>query len=149
MPARHSLRSLLAAAALALAGCHDTTGLGADYDHARDRWLATRPASYEFRLTVSCFCPLPPQPVTMAVQGDARVSLVDATGAAVSTSIASLYPTVDGLFAIIAAAHARNAATLDVSYDGARGYPTSVAIDYVANAVDDEIGYRVSSFTPR
>ncbi len=42
----------------------------------------------------------------------------------------------------------RNAkrAKIDVAYDVAFGYPTVIDIDFIAQAVDDEIGYMISGF---
>jgi hypothetical protein len=39
-----------------------------------------------------------------------------------------LFPTIEGLFDVMASANARNAAGLDASYDGSLGYPTSISV---------------------
>ena len=136
-------------ALLSLSACDDLTGPGARYADARRQWLTTRPNRYEYKLHVSCFCGFPPQPVTITVQGGTIVSAIDATGTPIVAQFRDTYPSIDGLFAVIQGAIDRDAYQLDVSYDPARGFPTSIAIDYRQNIADDEISYTVTGFTPR
>ncbi len=144
-----ALAATLAASLATLSACDDASGPAGDLRDAQRRWRATRPTSYELRQSVSCFCPLPPQPVTLLVRGDSIVAAVDARGAALSAPIVGLYRTVDGLFALIEQARSRGAADLRATYDPARGYPTTVVIDYIANAADDEIAYQLSGLVAR
>jgi hypothetical protein len=59
---------------------------------------------------------------------------------------ATSYPTVEGLFDTIRDGLDR-AGSIEVTYDAARGYPTRIAIDWVKNAIDDEIAYTVTEFS--
>jgi hypothetical protein len=53
--------------------------------------------------------------------------------------------TIDELFKLIENAR-ENADKLDVEYDRKLGYPTVVEIDYIKEAIDDEVTYRVHDF---
>jgi hypothetical protein len=55
---------------------------------------------------------------------------------------AGLYPDVEGLFDLIET-HILAGAEVEVEYDGDLGYPRSISIDPVPDAVDDEFGYVV------
>jgi hypothetical protein len=146
---RVSRRAFLAAgwaAVLLATACGDAFGPTSRLADARQRWRRTRPEAYRYQLVVGCFCGLPPQPVTIEVRGDAVLSAVDARGAPLGQPIAGPYGTIDDLFAVVERAIAANAAQVDVSYDPARGYPTSIAIDGSTRIADDEIGYTVSGF---
>lgn len=63
-------------------------------------------------------------------------------GDPVDPSFAGLYPDIDGLFELIENALA-NGGEVVVDYDDERGYPRSVSIDAIPQAVDDEFGYVV------
>jgi hypothetical protein len=57
-------------------------------------------------------------------------------------------PTIEDLFEEIQDAIDREAHSLSASYDADRGYPTAVAIDYIENAVDEEMAFNVYSLEP-
>ena len=128
------------------------SGTGPDYRLviAQARWAEQGPASY--RITVSRLCECLPEmsgPVVVVV----RNRLVESrrytsTDAAVPSTHAALFPTIDGLFDIIEAARREDAARLDVTYDPTYGYPTRIVIDYDAVTVDDEVVYQVRDFSP-
>jgi hypothetical protein len=56
---------------------------------------------------------------------------------------------IEGLFDLIREAIERKAHKVDVSYDRVYGYPTSIDLDYLFNAVDDELQVTVSGFQPQ
>lgn len=146
--ARAALASL--AALLVVAACRATSGPASELTEARERWRQNRPANYRLTLSVGCFCAFPPQPIEIDVQGDSVIARrVRSTGAPLDPNLARSFPSVDGLFAIVAEARARNAQTLQVSYDPALGYPSTVFIDYRGAIADDEISYTVASVESR
>ncbi len=51
---------------------------------------------------------------------------------------------VDALYDVIQGAVDRDAAVVTVSYDNALHYPTSIQIDYIINAADDELSVTAS-----
>jgi hypothetical protein len=95
---------------------------------------------YLFNLQVICFCP-EVRPVRVRVVSGAVVSATDRTSgeALPAASLARLY-SVEGLFALIQGAIDRGADKLTVTYDPVLHYPTRIDIDYIRNAIDDELG---------
>jgi hypothetical protein len=55
------------------------------------------------------------------------------------------FETINDLFNIIDAAKAQDAYKLEYEFDKTLGYPTRIEIDYLGNAVDDEISYQIDS----
>jgi hypothetical protein len=146
---------MLIAGSTMLGGCSSI--LGSDNDDEADELKAERSAwnranlsSYEFTFNQGCFCP-------GATNGLVRIRVVnDSIVSATSIPPASAFPaeniqylrTIDELFDLIQYAIGEDAYKLDVTYDHQRHYPTSIDIDYIKNAVDDEYGARASDLTP-
>lgn len=150
---RHVARRMFAFSALLFAvACSDASSPLSSQDAvARARWAANRPASYQYTMTIGCFCITEvTRHVVVAVNGNAVVSrtYVD-NGAPVPEQYSASFPSIDGLFDIVAAARAAHAARVDASYDATLGFPVSVCIDREAMAADDEISYGVSGFLAR
>ena len=125
------------------------TGVNGDLASARARWAASQPNAYEITVRALCFCG-ENRPVIVAVKAGVVESRRYAdTGLAIDPRSASLFPSVDGLFAVVDDAIARHAAQLDVQYDDVRGFPVRIAIDYIKNAIDDEVTYQTSDFKVR
>jgi hypothetical protein len=122
-----------------------------DFDIARAKWAAARPAKYEYTLAISCFCgPDLRRPVVVLVDGNTVVSRTFADdGKPVSHPWPELFVTVDGLFDVILDARNRNAASLVVTYDSANGLPRQVNIDYVAQMADEERYYSAGNLKAR
>jgi hypothetical protein len=128
-----------------------------ELEKARDRleeaerlWERNGPTSYSFVIERLCFCPTEitsPVRVTVANRAVASRTYV-ATGLPVPTQWAPLFPAVEGVFAIVSEAIDRKAHELDVEYDASRGYPKSANIDYVEQAVDEELIIRLRELTP-
>jgi len=68
------------------------------------------------------------------------------SGAAVAPTYDELFPTIDGLFAIIDAAVRDGTRPLDVRYDPTHGYPTRIALG--DPALDNPV-YSVSELRPQ
>ena len=96
-------------------------------------------------MTPGCFCGLPGA-VVVTVRGNVVTRRVLATGDSIATDLTGVYPTVDGMFAVIAAARASHAAAVEASYDARYGFPKHVFIDEVANVADDEINFDLRDF---
>ncbi len=122
--------------------------LGTDEDKERDtldanrlRWSASgQTAEYVLRQQVSCFCGFPVTPHDVTVVGDSIADVRDsATGVVLAAGQWEFYRSVDGLFEMIEDALESNAHMVDVDYHPLLGYPALISIDYIRNAVDDEI----------
>jgi hypothetical protein len=139
---------------LFLAAC-DIVGTEDVFEVERDRldrnaelWASTQPAHYSFFLERLCFC---------GTEVTARVRIVVLNGAVISRTYADgrpvpsqwheLFPPMEGVFQILREALDREAFEFEVQYDPDRGYPRTVAIDYVENAVDEELGLRLTGFS--
>lgn len=140
------LAHLMLAAALPLAACSES-GFGPEMrelEQNRTKWEASAPASYVYAVERLCFC---------GYFGAARVTVengvavsavwVDPQGQSVEPTT-ELFPGVDGLFDILEDAFARNAHSVEVTYDPATGVPTEFQIDYIELAVDEELGMRIT-----
>ena len=115
---------------------------------AEARWSREALASYRFTIHRSCECLPEMTGPTVVVVTDRIVASrhYQRTGAAVPERYVDLFPTVEGLFALIDLAREQGAVSIDVQYDATYGYPTHIAIDYAAPMVDDEVVYTISSF---
>ena len=121
-----------------------------DLRAARERWASQGARSYDFELTVLCFCPPDyTEPVVVAVRDGVAVAVTSlASGRPVDADRRSWYErfdTVDKQFALIEDAIAREAASISVSYDQALGYPTALYIDYDFRMADEELGLRAAN----
>ncbi len=137
---------------LLVAGCESLTGSNgaerARLAQARSRWRAAAISDYRYELRRVCFCP--PDlvgPFALTVRGGALSSVVDlGTGMAVSPT-PRRHPTIEELFDEIDAALDRDPDRIEIDYDPALGYPTRIAIDYVAMAIDDEVTYSATGLS--
>jgi hypothetical protein len=139
---------------LLLSAC-DAVGPDDVWEVERDRlernaelWSSTQPAHYAFFLERLCFCGTE---VTARVRIDvlngAVVSRTYADGRPVPSQWQDLFPTMEGVFQILREALDREAFEFEAQYDPDRGYPRTAAIDYVENAVDEELGLRLTGFS--
>lgn len=113
-------------------------------------WADRRPASYQYVLQISCFCPTQiTSPVQVTVREGLQPELrhIDSDEPVQASFFAQAVP-IEGMFAIIQTAQDNRAARLDVRYDPAYGYPSQVAIDGGFEIADDEISYTISQFSP-
>lgn len=149
-PRRASVLPALLLAA-ALAGCTGSIA-GPDilaFDVAAERWAREGPANYVYVLRRSCFCILEAvRPVRITVHNRIVVSRrYDDDDSPVDATFASSFPTVEGVFEIVRNALS-NADHVAARYDGTLGYPYDVRIDYIANAVDDELTLEITGLRP-
>jgi hypothetical protein len=144
-------RGRLLLASLVLAGCGDPTGMTRADLEARMRWAASAPSAYEFTTGLACFCVSDYlRPVVVSVRnGKVEALRYEDDGTAIPLTRANEFPTIDGLFAIIAKARAHPNSIVTVEYDLGRGYPVTISIDYDTGLADDETWYSVRNFSPR
>lgn len=138
-------------ALVALMACSSTTAPGEhDLALARQRWALSNIRSYDYVIARSCFCTAESmRPVTVTVTNGVVTRQVYAdTGEPVAAAIPD-YSTVEALFDVIDAAHARHADRVEASYDPVRGVPLSIWVDASFQTADEEFGYGVSAFRAR
>lgn len=146
-------RFSLAIALFVVAACGDGFLVSSRFDAtlrmARARWENSGVDSYEMTLRRLCFCGFV-EPVRVTVADGVVVSrIVLRTGDPLPTEYAPYYPDVPGLFAIIEHARATGADDLATEFDASYGFPAEIDIDWIENAVDDEVAYRTEGFAVR
>ncbi len=135
--------------ALALAACGG--GTPSEFDQNVEKWNDANIRHYRMQVGVSCFCPFAEvNPITVEVKDGQIVSMVGANGAEVLDTdpvyaMLSQYANVDSLLVWLGDALA-TADKVEATYDATYGFPTSVAVDYITEATDDEIWIDVSNF---
>jgi hypothetical protein len=131
--------------ALTLSACGSKSELNAN----RDKWDASGVSHYSFQLTISCFCPfMDIIPVSVEVKDGQIVSMTDAQGKPLADNFRETFEkaaTVEGLFAI-AEENLSNADQVEVTYEAQYGFPTSIVVDRIKLAVDDEVSYYADAF---
>ncbi|APV43752.1 hypothetical protein Dform_00394 [Dehalogenimonas formicexedens] len=132
-------------------GCNPVPGgLQGELNTARAKWQKANIDDYSFRLRVGCFCP--PEivlPVIIKVENGIAISKgYTQEPKEVATPYFDRVETVDKLFGIIQDAIDTGADSLIVEYDAAYGYPKSIQIDPIKEAIDEEVAYFIELFTP-
>lgn len=155
--------ALVAVGSLALLGCgDDDVSVGTEgtttttpaapsgseqerLDAARARWDELGIADYTWSYRRSCFCP--PFAVTVVVKGGEAVSHEIEADPAVDPVVVEEVEifTVEDLFDEVQRA-IDTADEVTVEYEDETGRVTTLDVDQITNAVDDEFGYAVTSF---
>jgi hypothetical protein len=139
---------LLLLVCAATVGCSDFFGVRTPtpLEEARFTWDTVRPDAYVFAIERMCFCPVDYLgPVRLRVVGDSVAERVYVdSGDPVPASHADAFPTVDGLFDILAAAYEQDAHDVRVTYDPQTGVPLDFWIDYSQMIADEELGFEVT-----
>ena len=139
---------LLLVLALLLAACSTTS----EYDQNIKKWQDADIAHYQFDLFIGCFCPFRDvMPLTIEVQNGEVVSITQADGVVVTATNPSYelfmsVATMEGLFAQLDSSLNGGADEVLVTYDATYGFPATISIDRIKEAIDDEIAYQVDNF---
>lgn len=134
--------------ALILAAC--SVAAPSEYDQNLSKWGDANITHYRFKLSLICFCVFTDQmPLTVEVKDGKVVSVTNQAGETVLPSdnlyqYYEPYLTVDLLFSKLDAALAGEAEEVLVTYDSTHGYPVDVTIDYIKEAIDDELYIQIS-----
>ena len=140
------LNHLWSSAVLVVASCGGS-GTAPELELTRNlaRWQESRPASYVYALERLCFCAgFGVARVTVEDAEVIDVAWVDPEAQGAQQPSANEFPSVDGLFEILAEAMGRDAHVIEVTYDPVSGVPMEFFIDYVEHAVDEELRMRVT-----
>ena len=127
-----------------------------DLELARERWQAANISHYRFSVHISCFCVFTENmPLIVEVRDREVVSMEYSTGNEIDPQLLELfnrYVTVDRLFAGIEKGFQSEgsdqgpADKVTVEYEATYGFPAKVEIDFVENAMDDELYLSISGF---
>ncbi len=123
----------------------------AELSAARSRWQAANIRHYRYNLRVACFCAFTNKmPMAIEVQDGRVVSIHFNDGTPVSSEDQKMferYLTIDKLFEFTSESQ-KDADQIQVVYDATYSFPSSVQIDFIKQAVDDELSLYVSDFQP-
>jgi hypothetical protein len=114
---------------------------------ARAAWAVSAPDAYSYEFRRICFCGGEiTRPVQIEVAAGQVISVVPVDdGPPLQTPIDE-YPTIDDLFDEIQDAIDADAHQLLATYDEEWGYPVDVSIDFILEAIDEEMGFQVRDF---
>ena len=139
---------LLLVLSLILAACSTAS----EYDQNLKKWQDADVAHYQFDLFIGCFCPFRDMmPLTIEVLNGEVVSITQQDGTAVTENDPSYtyfveVATVDRLFEKLNSSLNGGADEVLVTYDATYGFPVTISIDQIKEAIDDEIAYQVANF---
>ena len=123
--------------------------LDAEFERHAELWLSRRPQAFRYVVERSCFCaPEYRQPYLVHEEGDDRTVTFASPLAPESRENRGTPPEpelIGDLFTLVRRALAE-ADTVDVTYDSAFGYPSSVTIDWSYEIADEEQYFSVRDF---
>jgi hypothetical protein len=135
---------------LLAAGCGGLSTEGTQTDLWRanyNKWNAVGPASYDWVVQKTCVCPANAMAVRVEVRNRIITARIDlATGNPVPADLASHFPDVPGLFALIKYAIDQEWFAHDAGYDGVDGHPILANLNRDGGRFDDDLYYAVTSF---
>lgn len=153
MRTRSPLPVVIALSGLLVAGCSGDDGSRArDIDPTNDTssasgspaatepWPSFEPADYVYRLEVLCFCPMV-GPLRVTVEDGEVVSATSISGEAKGQE-APKYARLT-INDIIARANDPGVAKAEVTWPDGQDHPSTVAIDQIEKATDDEVTYTI------
>ena len=141
--------------ALAVAACSSgaqASGEQTELERNQEKWRDANISHYQFNVHISCFCAfVQDMPLVIEVMDGEVVSMEYQSGKAVEDMNRELFDrfaTIDRIFAEIETDLAGAADKVTVTYDSTYGFPVDIVIDYVEEAIDDELYLTVSGFEP-
>jgi hypothetical protein len=140
---------ILAALTIILTACSFTASR--EYGQNLSKWQDAKINHYRYALSIGCFCPFRDvMPVTVEVLNGEIVSITSVKGSLIDSTDPSYatiesYATIDRLFTQLKSA-LDEADEVATTYDSTYGFPTSISIDQIKQAVDDELFITVDHF---
>ena len=143
-PSRLFLILLIGLPACQIAGPDDPRTR--EYDTHREQWDANNDGTYSFLMFRGCFCAWGGSLWIQVIDDEVTLAFRTETNEPVPDEHLDELETIDEIFDMIERAE-READQLDVTWSD-EGYPSEVSIDWIRNAVDDEMMIRISGVTP-
>jgi len=132
----------------ALVAC--SLGSQTEIERNREKWQDASISHYRFSLFVGCFCVFSQDmPLAIEVQDGEVVSMEYQSGNDIDATNRELferYATIDRIFTELEADINGAADEVVVTYDPTYGFPAQVNIDFIKEAIDDELALTVSEF---
>ncbi|MBO6523091.1 MAG: hypothetical protein JJ971_04635 [Balneolaceae bacterium] len=125
-------------------------------EKAKETWQQTKTPDYSFNYRQLCFCGYVEEIRVLVFSDTVYAFQNPETGEDITVQteggevkLLDLYPsyasTIDELFITLENA-ALKADEMSGKYDGERGFPSEVSIDYYKDAIDDEVTYILSNY---
>ena len=141
--------SLIFVLAIALSAC----GNGTAFQKNLDKWEGQNINHYRFTLVVGCFCPFAGAEVTYEVVNGQVVN--ESIKPAVDrpdeldriSEFYQSYNTIEKVFSYVGKS-LNEADETTITYDPTYGFPTTVSVDWIKQAMDDEMYLTLSNFEP-
>jgi hypothetical protein len=133
-----------------LAAC--TASAPSEFERNTAKWKDAGVTHYRYSLFIGCFCPFMEQlPLIIEVKDGEIVSMTSFDGTPVDTQqpfyeLFERYATIDRIFLELDTVLKGEAEGVVVAYDSVYGYPANIAIDYIKEAIDDELSLQISNF---
>jgi hypothetical protein len=125
-------------------------GVAGDIESARQKWQEAAISHYRFHLNMVCFCAFAENmPLVIEVQDGQVVSMEYQNGNEIdpaSLEFFRRYETIDKIFAELEKAASGEADEVAISFDNTYGFPIQIDIDFVKEAIDDELAMTISGF---
>jgi len=118
----------------------------------KTKWEEANIKHYRYSVFIGCFCAfMNDMPLTIEVKDGETVSITTKDGLEInpaSTFYETYIPfsTIDRILLNLEAAITKDADEVAVTYDPVYGYPLDISIDYIKEAVDDEVSYGITNF---
>lgn len=128
-----------------------------EVESAREKWENANISHYRFNLSIGCFCVYTPDmPLVIEVNNGKVLSMQFQSGKEIDVNnlayfqrfatIDKLFDEIENSFKPQEDATGNKADEMKVSYDETYGFPTQISVDFIKDAVDDELGLTISNF---
>ena len=138
--------------ALVLAACSvaGPAGSQSEIEQNKEKWQDANILHYRYHLSITCFCVFSQDmPLIIEVQDGEVVSMEFQSGNEIDASSLELfdkYATIDRILSELEADLNGAADEVIVKYDPTYGFPTEATIDFIKEAIDDELYLSISNF---
>ena len=140
--------------ALVMTACSAVAGASgnqSEIEQNKEKWREANISHYRYNLHLSCFCAfVENMPLVIEVQDGEVVSMEFHNGSEIDPAIRQdlfeKYATIDRIFAELEADLNGAADKVTIEYDATYGFPTRADIDFIEEAIDDELYLTVSDF---
>ena len=125
---------------------------GSELSRNQQKWNDANITHYRFELSIGCFCAFrSDMPLTVEILNGEVISMTGVDGTTIMNNdpfyeTFAKYATIDRLFSELEADLGGEADEVTVKYDATYGFPTDINIDFIKNAVDDELHLGASGF---
>jgi hypothetical protein len=123
---------------------------GSGWGEARQAWVALQVREYRYHFRRFCFCFGPPGDAIVHVRDGKVIKVEELSSPRLPPEAVmgdpSLYPTIEGLFDLLDQFVRDGADVIQFSLDPQFGFPTTISVDRLLGAIDDEVAYSASEF---